>query len=307
MTNLYIFDAQNSCEEAPKGFEAVSVRIDAGLNSDLQWKAAAEKAREQISRGLRLFWELDFGLAEGLRYPLSHASQFMSFKLALDHFRNAFWPEFGPHTCGISLYRGSLDFTCHFLWDADQEKGFDEWLADRGETEITGTLRQLFCRDAVVEYLSLLANQLPRELMSCLMLDASGIEDPVQEAYLLSKEHFSCFLCFVKGGKLPREEFGWETAAGTMGFLGTKMPESELMETPKTGICLPTQLSPRDYGLIRKTLEGLESSFRLLPESLIAAEWEGLDRIFFPEGKLSRAAERMLIGFSAAGGEIISV
>jgi len=316
-----------------KGFNAVNIRIDGGLKSDLLWKEAKKEAQKHVSQGYQIFWELDFGIFSSLKHPLSHASQFLSLKLAADHFYNAFWEEFEKHTVGISLYRGSLDFSKDFLWNEEQELGLREWLEELFKTPETlnhelltsfhhfseikhenvpesergRQLLQLYCRDVLTAYLTLLLNPLPKNTPIYLLLDAGEIHDSVHQANLLSNPSFSSFSLCVKGTSFSTEHPLQNNHAHKM-FFDKNSPTSKQLTIAKTALCLPPSFKPSQYEIFRNALDTLikkKEPFRIIPEALLTAEWDGLDEVIVSEHLLSPQGKRMLQGFNAAGGNVI--
>lgn len=116
-----IFDAAYLGESVPPKFDAVCLKIDGTIRSNLSWAKEIEVARRYVEQGLRLFWEIDLGLFDRLERPLSDQGQFQSLALSLEHFRDSVWKQFRHETIGLSIYRGNLDFSEGYPWDPDQQ------------------------------------------------------------------------------------------------------------------------------------------------------------------------------------------
>ncbi len=333
-----IFDSQFHHEAIPAGFNTVKIRIDGGLKSRLAWLQEREAAWELIEKGMKIFWELDLGMLSGLKNPLTHAGQFMSLKLSVEHFRDTLWKEFQESTVGVSLYRGSVDFTDAYLWDQEQENNLKGWLEDKfggvdelnreilqnvsqfsdalpqllQKTEVGKQILELYCRDTVSEYLDLLAGKLPEGLPAFLMLDASSIADPVHAANLLSKVHFPHLLLAVKGPLWNVKEFSWEDKVFQSGYFGRSLPEKVDESVPRAALCLPTFsfYRPSQYGNLRDAMGKLlerQESYKLVPEEKLTEEWGGMDFLIAEPKKLTSQGIRMLQGFAAAGGRVVAI
>ncbi len=333
-----IYDSKTLDESIPKGFNAVKIRIDGGLKSDLSWKEEIETASKYAEQGVKIFWALDLGIYSGLRNPLTHTAQFMSLKLSVEHFRDKLWNQFQEQTIGVSLYQGSADFSQGYIWDKEQESNLQGWLEDRftdihtlngdlsseflqfshvthqglSENKIGLQLLQLYCRDVAAEYLDLLANKLPEELAAFLLLDCTPFNDPVHLANILSKDHFPHLILATKGNLLSFKEFSWGDMHYQTGFLGTIPPSSPDKTPAKSAVCLPSLsfFKPSNYKNLRTVFESLvqrKSRFKVIPEEKLTEEWGGLDYLIVSPLDLTSQGKRMLMGFCAAGGTIVNV
>lgn len=310
-----IFDAVTLDEEVPPGFNAVKVTIDGTLKSSLDWKEAHRASAHYIGQGLKILWEIDLGILSRLPFPLSNESQYLSLKLSLEHFCDTLWKEFHNDIVGICLYRGNVDFSLTYRWDDEQERNLQEWLKEDFLTSASSFekfdhhLRQLYCRDAIAEYLDLLAGSLPDAYQVLLLLDASTIDDPVHLANLLSKEAFPRFHLAVKGGVLPIQEMGWEEEGSPLGYIGRQNVRHPILSTSNLAICLSTRamFHPTLYEALRPAFEEMPKPFRRIAETHLTTEWGGLDYLVVLPESLSSQGERKLMGFCAAGGTVINL
>lgn len=334
-----IFDSNFPYEKVPSGFDAIKITLDGSLKSDLSWNEPKEEARELIKCGHKIFWEMDLGIFSGLKKPLSYNSQFLSFKLSLEHFTDKLWSEFKDNTVGIALFRGNADFSDGYLWDEDQEDNLQGWIEEKfidlfslnHELEsqfetwseighdlmwrsLPGNqLLQLYCRDILAEYFAMLANQLPYGIQASLLLDTQGFSDPVHLATVLSKEHFPHLTLGIKGDLLPMKEFSWEDVTSSAPFfIGRQLPMEEPLVSPITGVCLPSLsfFKPSEYKKLRVGIDRLALNnvkYRIIPEELLTSEWEGLDYLIVSPENLTFQGKRMLMGFCAAGGTVVNL
>lgn len=304
---MKIFDTQFLGEEVPKGFSAAVVSLDATLTSDLNWKREYDAAVNYAEKGLKIFWEMDVGIFPHLPRPLSDEAQFLSLTLAIKHFKEMFRENFRKNSAGISLYRGSIDLSCGYRWDDEQRKHFEQQ-SSGVEIDLE---RQLYCRDVAAGFLTLLAKELPLGLNPWLLFDTTEFHDPVHLANLLNKECFIGYSLAVKGDLLPAQEMGWNARFSPSCYLG-RDPKVHHLPKPNVAICLPAQkdFSPRHYETIRPAFDHLsmqDRPYRLIPESLLMTEWEGLDEIIVSSHGLSFEGKRQLMGFCASGGKVVFV
>lgn len=258
----------NSYEPVPKHFDAVTIPLDGRVTADLNWHPAIKAAEAYVSQGLKLFWKLDLGLFHDLPAVLEDQTQFLSLTLALKHFRDTVWPQFSAHTIGLSLYQGSIDFT-----GALHEKNIK------------------FARDKAIEYFDLLARQLPADLQTTLLLDASSIKDPLLLIQLLSKDGFEHLHRGMLATILPSFVFGRGTATLSRTYMESKSPKISL------GVC--------ETGLTKEIYDTLEQiPFRLISEEHLITEWDGLDYLLICS-TLNPSLKRKLLGFIAAGGTVL--
>jgi hypothetical protein len=314
----------NGQADIPPGFDAVTISLDGRIQSDLNWTKAREQAQCAIEKGYAVMWNMQLGLFEGLAQPLANQTQFLTLTLSLEHFRDSLWKEFKSQTLGISLFRGVADFSQHFSWDNQQEQNIKEWLQEICSPSLASlTLSQLqqhtegqrlirlFCRDVAIEYLALLATRLPDSLPIYLYLDATSLEGSLlEEIQLFNPERFDRLRLVLKGHQLPFEVCGWEspTAHGYSGYSSVELP---VAEPAGIGICIPP-MSFYHWHHDQEFEEGLHVlqkhsiPFKLIAESHLTSQWDGLDYLLYQPLGLSVQGKRKLQGFCAAGGTVVS-
>lgn len=287
------------------GLDAVTLYLNGRVESDLDWRKSHQEAQQAVEKGFRLMWEMDLGLFHALKQPLIHQGQFLSFALALEHFRDFIWPEFGSNTIGLSLFRGNADFSYAFPWDLQQEENLAEWLREHQFSELASLslaclqqhpvgkrLLPLFCRDVAMEYLSLLAARLPDAIPLYLSLDVTSYaNDPLGQVQLLHPERFDRFHLILKGATLPLQLMGDE---------------------PSMGIYLPSLNCCQDFHYqgfeeVIAILREKRLPFKLIAENQLTLQWAGLDFLFYFSSGLSVQGKRKMQGFCAAGGTPIAV
>ena len=320
-----IYDQEAYERAIANGFQAVTITLNGGVRSDLKWEKERHLALEAIHHGLVIMWKIELGLFSQLSQPIRHQAQFLSLTLSLEHFRDTLWKEFQAHSIGVCLFQGSVDFTIGFEWDPHQEHTLQEWLQEKAPPHLASlslgllqlqeegrALLRLFCRDVAIEYIRLLATRIPDALPVFLYLDATAFShSPSQQLQLLHPQCFERFQLVVKGQTLPFPVLGWEhpTSKGYCGHHPAILP---LEEHATLGICLPDmeKVAEEVYRDLENAIFKIEEaslSFKMIPEDLLTAQWDGLDYLIYHPETLSIQGKRKLQGFCAAGGTVISL
>jgi hypothetical protein len=311
-------------EVMPSGFDAVTIQLDGRVQADLDWKKERAEAQRAVEQGYALMWNIDLGLFGQLVQPLTSQSQFLSLTLALEYFRDSLWKEFKSHTIGLTLFRGSADFSRDFCWDESQEQNLKHWLQEISASHLahfdSSQLMQqeegkqfvrLYCRDVVIEYLALLATRLPDSLSVYLFLDLLLLpRSSLIELQVLNPERFDRLHLALKGHQLPFDVLGWgnPTSRGYSGHSWTDLPA---VQEASIGICVPPMhvYHASCYQGLEKAILALQKkslSFRMIAERDLTAQWDGLDDLFYSSLGLSPQGKRKLQGFCAAGGTVVA-
>ena len=229
-----------------------------------------------------LLWRFDLGLEDPF-FPLDDEIRFQSLALSLRKFSSEIWPVYQERTKGAILYQGSIDFSLMFAWTERQLENLRVW---------EGASERLFCADAFVHYFQMLSHNLPDEMAVYLFLDATDVGTLATRHQLLSLERFSYFVLATKGLE-GTGNLSWEMAVN-------RSPQA---------ICLPEEKSLSDSFLqrIQAQMDCMEKPFRVISETFLIEEWEGVDVLYVFRGTLSAQGERKIKGFLATGGEVCYV
>ncbi|WP_059358731.1 hypothetical protein [Parachlamydia acanthamoebae] len=311
--------------EIPAGYQAVLISLDGTVKGNLDWKKEKEWASQCIENGFSILWEIKLGLFSALLKPISHKTQFLSLGLSLEHFLQGPWTEFHAHSLGLCLYQGNADFSQNFPWEAEHIAHFQNWLQDLyGDVEkleqdtgiavhsfvevdpLHGTLnslRALFCRDLAADYVDLLAGHMSQVLPLFLLMDATSVQCPGLQMQLLLKDRFPRFELGVRGSRIGNPMMSWDGEA----FHYPTSPEKE-----KMAVCLPVlkHSQPIHFQQLSKAVELLNAQghpFRMISEHNMTHEWDELDMLFVLPDCLSGEGKRKLMGFCAAGGQVVSL
>ena len=252
-------------------------------SSDLQWDLSLVPSKGEI------LWYFDLGLEDPF-FPIDDPFHFESIKMGLNKFSREIWPLYKERSRGAILYRGSADFSTHFLWTENQKENYEKWKQD-SNYEFG---KQIFTANAFVHYFQMLSFSLPDELPLFLFLDANIEGTLVEKHLLLSKERFQHFQVAIKD--LPfTSEMTWD------GKNRISFPEK-----PSRAICFPQEAMWTEE--IQKKLESIfrrvKQPFRVISELFLNEDWEGVDELYVLEDAVSYQGKRKINGFLATGGNV---
>lgn len=316
-------------------FNTLTIHLDGKLLANLNWNESRELAKKAIANGFAIFWNIDLGLFDQLNLPIDNQTQLLSLGLSLDHFKTTLWQEFSQYSVGISIFRGHADFSLDFCWNENHITNLRAWLKENIQsdellqtiqdqpldslrpnhlyaTEIGKKLLALFCRDVSIEYLSLLASRLPDSIPCYLFLDTTSISNDItKQIQLLNPDRYEFLHLALKGTSLPFNSWGWHSHATNQGYVGANFKNISKASDAQIGICLPlgNYYASNQWEGFRTIIDYLfnqKLNFKLIAESQLITQWDGLDYLFYnPEG-LSPQGKRKLLGFCAAGGQVVS-
>jgi|688.fasta_scaffold34247_7 hypothetical protein len=293
-------------EPIPVDFNGVLLTIDGRMKSSLDWKKEKALAANYIDKGLKIFWEINLGLLSSLEYALDNEMQFQALVLALQHFKDTLWSPFEDHTLGLCLYRGSADFSLHYPWDSKQHLRYREWLEQANDTSCA---RRFYCGQSAASYLRILSDHLTDDLPLFVLVDVKDLENPFEIAHLISANLWGRIQPMIKGMEHPTPYFAWSEGSASSGFIGRSVPV--IVENhAKVALCLPPSERIFRQGEIISGLDLLHQkkiSYKVIPESMLTVEWDGLDYLLFSPEHLSKEGKRKLLGFCAAGGQVVSL
>ncbi|MBA3723063.1 MAG: hypothetical protein H0W88_11785 [Parachlamydiaceae bacterium] len=332
-----IFDPSDRSIDIPDGFNTIIIKINGMMKADLDWKNAKKYAQSYIEKGYFILWEIELGLFSNLAFALDHQTQYLSLTLSLEHFRDSLWKEFNQHSLGLILYRGSADFSCHFEWTHSQVENLRGWLLESfaevetftreigisisdfndiepdllQQNELGKHLLKIFCRDVSVEYLAFLSNNMPDELPRHLLLDIPSNTTAYTQTVLLNPERFEQFNVIVKNSFFCLQTMGWDKRS-PFGYVSNLIQPSVQNNEVKIGVCLASidLIRPSQSQGIETALKYLlenKKHFRVISESHLITEWDGLDYLLYVPKGLSSQGKRKLQGFCAAGGTAVSL
>jgi len=325
-TSFTPFIWEGKVENIPEEFNAVCIRLNGKMQADLNWKKEQEEAKKAIELNKYILWEIDLGLFSELTFPLTYNPQYLSLKLSLEHFRDSLWKEFGSHSLGLILYKGDADFSKNFAWDEKQNENLKSWLQDlkkgsqftqEDELKISGRLSnhysQLFCRDVAIEYITLLSSCLPDEVARYILLENTVNDSPLSfQIQQLHPDRYDQFNLALNDFSAPLQALGWKEKPTSFGFIGNKIVSPIEKDSPSIGVCIPPMEMglPSHYKGLEEALQRLYSiqqPFKVISETYLITEWDGLDYLLYIPSGLSLQGKRKLQGFCAAGGTAVSL
>lgn len=298
-------------ESIPKGFDTYLLQVNGTQDSSLDFSDVKKKAKDLVSQGIKILWDIDLGLFDRLKFPIENEAQEKALALSLIHFQETLYKEFIDESVGVSLYKGTADFARIFPWSSFQEELFDEWKETLGQTDL---LPQYYASKVCINAIVQLAKTLSDTLEPFVLLDASSV-DPSLCYQALSKEHFVHIQVAMKAKPYIVRDFDWQESWGLDGFIGDNIADNmdkKNSYSPRIAVVFPKS------DIIEKerlnSLQGICSTllkknipFLAIAESRLTADWDGLDTLVVDKNHLSSQGKRKLMGFLAAGGLHISL
>ncbi len=289
-------------------FNTLNIYIDARPSSDLVWESLESEIETALKLGAKLSFELNFGFSEDralLRDPIS----FFSRGIAINAFEERVYKPYKDQIATLILYRGSGDFKDSITKDASLYADFLEWKEEFfGSSETTHQMFRVFSMELFMQYLHRLAASLIDDIPLVALFNLSDSMRPSYQAELLSKTFFPYIFPGIKGASINFNGFGWE-GQGNLGYIGHKPMAVIDEKSPSLGVVIP-QIGRLPYDLFDKTINMLVENnidYVIFPESLMIDSWHNLDQILVFSNFLTDEGRRMLQGFNAAAGQVVTV
>jgi hypothetical protein len=134
----------------------------------------------------------------------------------------------------------------------------------------------------------MLAHKLPDEVPIWLLFEIEPQIEATKALEMVSKEGFEHFKIALRGKELPIEGYRWDDQGLYQNSVKTSV-----------GAVYPSTPNPRFEELLH--IEPVKVVF----ETFLAEQWDGLDRMHVLSDGLTTQGRRMLQGFAAAGGEVV--
>lgn len=271
-----IFDRSDNLTPIPDGFLATTFILDATPSSLLNWTEEYKAAKALVDKGYKLLFELTLDLFNDSNNSLSHQGRFQATVLAINEFTEHFLPDFRQDTLGIILHRSKKLFSSYHE------------------------------RDQQVDYLELLRLEIPDEIPCLLLYDCKELQDPFECLKLFALDRFSQFTLALANSPVTLKTLIWNKGKGSLGVIGK---EPIIIDTVQAtiGLLLPAFDTTHEmaYTGLKEALNSLISQnipFKVIPESLLPVEWDGLDELIINKEGLQATTLRAIDGFVAAGG-----
>lgn len=180
---------------------------------------------------------------------------------------------FPEHTDGVILYRGTA---CPKI---EEEEKYNLWLDGREDSPFH---RRFYSTTLLYEYLHRLGSFLPDTVSIIAYVDARDAGSLAEQAYLFSVERTGHLQLEIENGKLPNVRNRQEISRGVC------LHENGCLES------------------LEEVLLNLQGPYRIVPEAVLNEHWDGLEELIVLEKFLTARGRRMLQGFIAAGGMVIT-
>ncbi len=306
----------------PQFFHGSLVTLDLSQKSTLDWDSQFAVVDELIDRGSSIFWDLYLGInADSFSYD--DYFLFQSLSIGIAQFIEKFWKKFQGHCLGINLFRGQLNLAESIRWSEKEKDIFRLWLSQKQFDRSLGTnfetphkthpqILRIYAVERLSDYLHQLGASFPEEAAIFATFNAFDIDSPSMQAQLLSKQRFPHIRLSAANVKCPLFGIRWHSGMMRGGVLSNKPSEDERQKSsPLTGVCIPldSHFSDSTYNILDQIfayLKKYDHDYRIIPEALFTEYWDGLDQILICPQCLSEEGIRKLMGFQAAGGEVVT-
>lgn len=325
-----IYDPLDSFEIQSADFNAITIALVADQKSDLNWNKAFLEADEALKNNLKIFWDLKLGLFDKLHSPLSNQQQFLTLKLAIEHFNTTIWSKYSNNSIGVCLYSGSAQFNTRYKWGEKETENFTKYLSSQSlkQTDLeiqslddlnpnqllesTEGKRQLalFSQHMAIDYIKLLAELLAEDAEPFALIDLSPISSLIDQARWQEGDFATPLRFAFKGSRIPlNHQLAWKEGSSPLGYIGSIPLEIESTSSP-IALWLPSNAesnSAWDSSLERilSQLHQKQVHYRLIFDDKLIIEWHQLDHLIVLSQSITPKAKRMLQGFAAAGGIVI--
>lgn len=296
---------------------SVCIRLSATPQDSLEWDKEIDLAAKAIAANKRILWELDFGFGEGNIYP-SDGSIYEACRIAIDEFLDKIWKKLEKNSIGVVLYRGKADFeervaldetletTCtHIIEDITGEKLQNIEIAK----EKHPFLFKLSLTQLISDYLHRFIALLPVEMPAFAYFDVSEITSKTEVVRLFQKERFEHINLIIAGSPVRLPGIS-ASSSSEVGFIFEKDEKREIVK-PRVGVVFPENqaCSNTIYAQLESIITDLENQnipYRAVSEAHLTSEWDEIDHMIVLPKSLGKLSTRKLLGFIAAGGEIVS-
>lgn len=317
-----------------EGFSAVTICLNATLDSDLNWEQEKKQAQLLCSK-YQILWDIQLGLFEKLPLPLSDTSQFRSLNLALDQFFDFILASFKDSTLGAILYKGSIDLSHRWPWGVDQVLNFRGWLSEQFinqqafvnqigitcsdffsvepeklyESNAGKNLLRFYCMRAALDYFAALSSRFESDLLPYVLFDGGKIDSPTHLFQLIDFDDFEFIQLAIKHAPFYLDHaMGWESASYANGFIG-QQPKTYHYSNLSEKIGIVIQTAPiydskvlEHYDSIIEKTKQLQP-LKLISERNLTLNWQGLEYLIVVD--VASDTLRQLEGFIAAGGTVV--
>lgn len=299
--------------DIPKTADAVVIQLPAKIEDSLNWKSHIASARELLGKGIKILFELDFGLFKHLPLPLENTMQFQSLALACRELRKL---SKEIEISGVILGCIQAEELLELHWTEADREGFVEWTKNKFGLEIKpeqaaimpqGRLAlKLYAMEVHAHFLNILSDELIDSCPSYLLIDSLNISGSLEDLLLHSQEIFEPIECVFKNSAFfTQRPILQDFGSGECIKGSSNMPE------PRVGVLIPNvnkATSLTLYQNLSKLLESVEAQpLFAIPEESITTSWDELEWLLMGTTPQDLETNRSIKGFLAAGGKVATL
>ncbi len=267
LKDFAIFDRENLDELVPPGYTSAVIFVDATPTSPLCWEMEKKAAEHLIQNGLKVSFELKLGIQLLSQATLQTAS------LAINEFRDRLLEPISEHVEAVVLKRYNEPF-----------KTFED-------------------RDREIDFLDILRTNLSPEIPVLLLFSCKSLQDPYMAARMFAQDRFSLFVLGLESSPIYTPSLCYNEGKALLGYFGRDIAKHQPKECDHA-IIMPRFTS--DASLLQNLVTNSPDA-KVISEDSLAVEWEGLDELSFVKNTLAPTTLRLIAGFEAAGGNVVTI
>ncbi|MGR3951353.1 MAG: hypothetical protein QRY74_00295 [Chlamydia sp.] len=311
--------------------------LEAGVESQLIWEDVFKQAIEAVNNGFKIVFQLNLGFKQ-LQHPLRHEGQFQALLLSMRHFRKEIASWANQDLFGVILYRGSFPLVPPLASeDPVLLEEFYSWLTLRGyrgdplicRSQVAGSEAMSwnysrFCHEECIEYIRNLSLEVPDVFHRFIQFDLSDTNRLADALFYSAKDLLEPMHPVIRSS--ISHEYLYPIASSLYGsgysggmeslFLDEEMGKIHFQEEDQLSLAL---LLPSYQSITYEKIEQLlriaqllsdkkiAPSIKIMHEPFFTTEWHNVDRVIVSKNSLSKEGIRMLLGFEAAGGEVLNI
>ncbi len=302
---------RGSKDAIPSTADAFVISLPAKIEDSLDWKAPRETALKLS--GLKIVFELDFGLFKSLALPLDDNMQFQSLSLACRELRKLVQEI---EISGVILGYIQAEELFELRWTESEREGFIEWAKSKFEIDVKPELAaitpegrlllKLYALEIHAHFLNLLGDELVDSCPTLLLIDCTNISGSLENLLLHSQELFEPIECILKNsGFFTLRPILKDLDSGECIELPSNFPEKRM------GVLVPSLQKAKtidEYHKLLQLLQSLEGhELFAIPEESINTSWDELEWLFMGSAPTNLETNRSIKGFIAAGGRVATL
>lgn len=285
-------------------YNRVIIPVDLSSSSNLDFTPVINEADRSIAQNKRIVWDFHFDLDCA---KLNSQAYFSSLHYGLETFINQVLLEKEEFTDAVIALKAQSD-----IFSQSELKGIEyhemkEWVELQSQQNFDPEKHRSLVKAFQISYISdvlhRLCSILPDEIPSLVVFDRQCFENTIEMAALLSKRTFPYIIPCSTTDEI---DFPLVFNSQEQKVFAPEKPDKVV------GFSLPEwdHFSSETIALLQDLYEQFQKEtkayIRMVPEELFMEEWEDLSSIIVCNQTLGERGRRMLKGFIATDGEVLT-